>query len=251
MAGMGPALPDDTGAVTGVPSVERDESMLGSVIGETLPLTLAIAISPLTIVAIILMLLSPNAGRTGPGFLIGWCVGVAVPVAVFVILAGVLPLPADSSGPNAVRAVVQFVLAALLLLLAVKQWRGRPAPGEDPTLPKWMSAVDSFTFGRALGLGLLLSLPRPKNLLIAASAGFIVGSAGLSTASTAVAAAVFIACAVSTVVIPVVAFTLSADRLRAPMEAFHRWLARENAVITTVLLAVIGVLMLGKGIGSL
>lgn len=63
--------------------------MLSSVIGETLPLTLAI--SPLTIIAIILMLLSPTARRTGPGFLIGWCVGTAVPVIVFVLLAGVLP----------------------------------------------------------------------------------------------------------------------------------------------------------------
>jgi len=30
-----------------------------------------------------------------------------------------------------------------------------------------MSAIDSFTFGRALGLGLLISGPRPKKLLVA------------------------------------------------------------------------------------
>jgi hypothetical protein len=230
---------------------ERNETILGSVIGETLPLTLAIAISPLTIIAIILMLLSPNARRTGPGFLIGWVVGISVPVVVFVLLAGALPAAGDSGGPDVVRAIVQFALAALLLLLAGKQWRGRPAPGEDPTLPKWMAAIDSFTFGRALGLGLLLSAPRPKNLLVAASAGMLIGGAGLSASSQAVAAAVFIACAVSTVVIPVVAFLFAADRLREPMERFHRWLARENVVITTVLLVVIAVLMLGKGIGSL
>ncbi|MFK3677545.1 GAP family protein [Microbacterium sp. NPDC090218] len=225
--------------------------MLGDVIGETLPLTLAIAISPLTIVAIILMLLSPNARRTGPGFLIGWSLGIAVPVAVFVLLAGTLPAPADSDSPDPIRAIVQFILAALLLLLAGRQWRGRPAPGEDPTLPKWMSAIDSFTFGRALVLGVLLSAPRPKNLLIAASAGMLIGGAGLSASSTTIAAVVFIGGAVSTVVIPVIAFLVSAGRLRAPMEEFHRWLARENATITTVLLAVIGVLMVGKGIGSL
>ncbi len=27
---------------------------------------------------------------------------------------------------------MQFVFSALLLLLAAKQWRGRPAPGADP-----------------------------------------------------------------------------------------------------------------------
>lgn len=225
--------------------------MLGTVIGEILPLTLAVAISPLTIVAVVLMLLSPNARRTGPGFLIGWSVGIAVPAALFVLVAGALPPRQADGGPEIVRAIVQFVLAALLLLLAVKQWRGRPAPGAEPTLPKWMSTIDALSFWRALGLGLLLSGPRPKNLLASASAGFLIGGAGLPLASEAIATGVFILCSVSTVLIPVLAYLFAARRLRGPLEAVRGWLARENAVITSVLLLVIGVLMLGKGIGSL
>jgi hypothetical protein len=225
--------------------------VLGQIIGEILPLTLPIAISPLTIVAVILMLLSPSARSTGPGFLIGWAFGVAVPVVVFVLIGGALPPNQGADRPDVVRAIVQFVLAALLLLLAVKQWRVRPAPGVDPVLPKWMSAIDSFTFGRALGLGVLLSLPRPKNLIMAASAGMIIGGADLSVGTAAIATGVFILCAISTVLVPVVAYLLAADRLRKPFEAFHEWLARENAVITSVLLLVIGVLLLGKAIGSL
>jgi len=225
--------------------------MLGAAIGEVLPLTLAIAISPLTIVAVILMLLSPNARRTGPGFAIGWTVGIALPMIVFVLLAGVVGAQLASDGPDVVRAVVQFVLAALLLLLAVRQWRGRPRPGDEPTLPKWMAAIDSFTFPRALGLGLVLAAPRPKNLLVSASAAVTIAGAGLTVTEEIVAMAVVVSCAVSTVVIPVVAFLLASTRLRAPLESVHRWLARENAVITTVLLLVIGVLMLGKAIGSL
>lgn len=225
--------------------------MLGTVIGEILPLTLAVAISPLTIVAVVLMLLSPNARRTGPGFLIGWSVGIAVPATLFVTVAGALPPRQTDGGPEIVRAIVQFVLAALLLLLAVKQWRGRPTPGAEPALPKWMSTIDALSFWRALGLGLLLSGPRPKNLLASASAGFLIGGAGLPLASEAIATGVFILCSVSTVLIPVLAYLLAAHRLRGPLEAVRGWLARENAVITSVLLLVIGVLMLGKGIGSL
>lgn len=44
--------------------------------------------------------------------------------------------------------------------------------------------------------------------------------------------------------------TAAAERLRAPLDALRGWLARENAVIMTVLLLVIGVSMIGKGIGS-
>lgn len=224
---------------------------MGPIIGETLPLTLGIAVSPLAIIAVILMLLSPNARRTGPGFLIGWILGIAVPVSVFVLLAGALPPQHDMGGPNVVRALVQFVLAILLLLLALRQWRGRPAPGEEAALPKWMSAIDSITFARAFGLGVLLSAPRPKTLLIAASAGVTIGGAGLPSTAQFVAAAVFVAAAASTVLIPVVAFLVASDRLRKPLEALRRWLARENTVLMTVLLSVLGVVMLGKAIGSL
>ncbi|KIP52959.1 GAP family protein [Leucobacter komagatae] len=225
--------------------------MLNTVIGEVLPLTLAIAISPITIIAVILMLLSPNAKSAGPGFLLGWVAGVAAPVTIFVLFAGLLPQRAETGGPDVAQAIVHFALAALLLLLAIKGWRSRPKPGEEPTLPKWMAAIDSFTFGRALGLGLLLSIPRPKNLLIAASAGVIIGGAGLPAGEEAIAATVFVLCAVSTVLVPVVAFFVAADRLRGPLEQLHTWLARENAVITTVLLSVISVGMLGKGIAAL
>ncbi|UOQ57826.1 GAP family protein [Leucobacter allii] len=225
--------------------------MLGQIIGEILPLTLAIAISPLSIVAVILMLLSPKARSTGPGFLIGWAFGISVPSVIFVLIGGALPPRAADDAPDLARAIVQFVLAALLLLLAVKQWASRPAPGADPILPKWMSAIDAFTFAKALGLGLLLSLPRPKTLLMAASAGMTIGGAGLAIGPAAIATTVFILCAISTVLVPVMAYLLATDRLRRPLEALHAWLARENAVITSVLLLVIGVLMLGKGIGSL
>jgi len=224
--------------------------MLNSVIGEALPLALGIAISPLSIISVILMLLSPNARRTGIGFLIGWTLGIAVPLAVFVFVAGALPPHDADGGPNVLRAVVQFALAVLLFVLALKQWRARPRPGEEPSLPKWMSAIDSFTFGRALGLGLLLSGPRPKNLLIAASAGVTIGGAGLTLPSEIIAMVVFVGCAISTVLVPVVAYFVAAEGLRAPLESLRGWLARENTAITTVLLVVIGVLMLGKGIGS-
>jgi len=225
--------------------------MLATVIGDVLPLTLAIAVSPLTIVAVILMLLAPNARRTGPGFLLGWGIGVIAPVTVFVLVAGALPQNAEESGPDFVRASVQFVLALLLLILGVKRWRGRPAPGTDPVLPKWMSAIDSFNFGRALSLGLLLSIPRPKNLLVAASAGMIIGGAELTVASTTIATTAFALCAVSTVLVPVIAYLLASERLRKPLEEVHEWLARENSVITSVLLLVIAVVMIGKGLGSL
>ena len=64
---------------------------MGSVIGDILPLALGIAISPIPIIAAILMLLSPKARGTSVGFLLGWVLGIVVAVVVFTLLASVHP----------------------------------------------------------------------------------------------------------------------------------------------------------------
>jgi len=45
---------------------------LNAVIGDILPLALGVAISPIPIIAAILMLFSPRATGTSVGFLVGW-----------------------------------------------------------------------------------------------------------------------------------------------------------------------------------
>ena len=222
---------------------------MGAVIGDILTLALGVAISPIPIIAAILMLLSPKARVTGTGFLVGWVLGIVVAVTVFTLLSSILPgEEEDASQP--IKGVIQLVLGALLLLLAVRQWRGRPKAGEEPAMPKWMQAIDTITFPKALGLGFLLAAVNPKNLLLAASAGVTIGAAGLDAGSIVVVIAVFTLIAASTVLVPVVGYLLAADKLRGPLDALRGWLAKENAVIMAVLLLVIGVSLIGKGIGS-
>jgi threonine/homoserine/homoserine lactone efflux protein len=222
---------------------------MGAVIGDILTLALGVAISPIPIIAAILMLLSPKARVTGTGFLVGWVLGIVVAVTVFTLLSSILPAEEeDASQP--IKGVIQLVLGALLLLLAVRQWRGRPKAGEEPAMPQWMQAIDTITFPKALGLGFLLSAVNPKNLLLAASAGVTIGAAGLDAGSIVVVIAVFTLIAASTVLVPVVGYLLAADKLRGPLDALRGWLAKENAVIMAVLLLVIGVAIIGKGIGS-
>src|SRR5690606_38175547 len=111
-----------------------------SVIGEILTPALGVAISPIPIIAAILMLLSSRARVTGTGFLLGWVLGIVVAVTVFTLLSAVLP-GEDPGGSQPIKGVIQLVLGALLLLLAVRQWRGRPRPGAEPAMPKWMQAI--------------------------------------------------------------------------------------------------------------
>jgi threonine/homoserine/homoserine lactone efflux protein len=222
---------------------------MGSVIGDILTPALGVAISPIPIIAAILMLLSSRARVTGTGFLLGWVLGIVVAVTAFTLLSAILPAE-DPDGPQPITGVVQLVLGALLLLLAGRQWRGRPRAGAEPAMPKWMQAIDSITFPKALGLGFLLSAVNPKNLLLAASAGVTIGASGLTAGAIVLVIGIFTLIAASTVLVPVVGYLVAADRLRGPLDGLRRWLSKENAVIMAVLLLVIGVVLIGKGIGS-
>ena len=221
---------------------------MNGVIGAILPLALGVAVSPIPVIAAILMLLSPRARSTGLGFLAGWILGIVVAVVVFTLLAALIP-PASSDDSNPVVGVVKIVLGLLLLVLAARQWRSRPTPGETPPLPKWMAAIDDMTAVRALAIGFLLSAVNPKNLLMAAGAGVEIGLAGLDGGETTVAIVVFVLLAASTVAVPVIGYLVASARMKGPLESMRVWLVHNSATVMSVLLLVIGIVMVGKGIG--
>lgn len=221
-----------------------------TVIGPVLPLAVGIAVSPVPVIAAILMLLSPRARVTGVGFLVGWVLGILTTATVFAVLASLVPDIDPSAGGTAL-AVVQIVLGALLVLLAVRQWMRRPRTGEEPELPRWMQALDRISFRGALGLGFLLSSVNPKNLLLAAAAGVVIGSAELPIGQVTLLIAIFAVIAASTVAVPVIGYLFASDRLRGPLDRLKGWLARENAVIMAVLLFVIGVTVIANGIAGI
>lgn len=222
---------------------------MGQVIGEILPLAVGITISPIPIIAAILMLLSPKAKGTSVGFLLGWIVGIVVAVVIFTLLAAIIP-EKDPDAAQPIAGWIKIVLGALLLLLALRQWRGRPKHGEAAELPAWMGAIDSMNAGKGAGLGFLLSAVNPKNLLMAAGAGVIIGGAGLSVGEQTVTIVVFTLIAAASVLVPVVAYLVASKAMAGPLESLRGWLVQNNAAVMTVLLLVIGVVMIGKGIAS-
>ena len=136
-------------------------------LGETLPLAIGIAISPVPIIAAILMLLSPIAKQVSPAFLIDWVVGVLVVTSIVFVLGGAIDSSDDDSKP--LLGAIELLLEAALILLATKQFQFRPKPGEAATLPGWMNAIDSMPPTKALGLGALLLGINPTNLILGAS----------------------------------------------------------------------------------
>lgn len=216
---------------------------MNGVIGDVLPLAIAIAISPIAIVAAILMLFSTRAGSTSLGLLIGWVVGIVAAVTVFTVITGGVGAGQSQAGVSWVKVG----LGAVLMSAGLRQWHARD---RHRSAPKWMAAIDRMGFVQALGLGLALAAINPKNLLMAAAAGIAIGAAELSVADTVVVVAIYTVIAASTVAIPVVAYAVARDRMRAPLDRAKSWLEANNAAVMSVLFLVIGAVLVGKGIGG-
>src|SRR6187200_633550 len=142
--------------------------MFGGSLGDLLPLAIGIAISPIPIIACILMLFSAKARVNGPAFLVGWVLGVTVVTTLVVVLSDATAATDDPASGPSLGDVILLLLGIGAILLGIRQWTGRPKPGEDANMPPWMAAIDGFAPGKAFGFGFLLSAINPKNLGLAA-----------------------------------------------------------------------------------
>jgi threonine/homoserine/homoserine lactone efflux protein len=222
---------------------------VGQAIGDFLPSAVGVAISPLPIVAVVLMLVTPRGRLNGPAFVLGWWIGLAIVGAIVLSVAGGVGAT-DENGPATWVDVLKLVLGLLLLAIAAKQWRSRPHEGGEAPTPKWMGALDSFTPVKAGGAGVVLSALNPKNLLLAVAGAAAIAQTGISTGEQIASYVIFVAVASIGVAAPVVVYFTLGDRSGPLLDSLKSWMARNNSVIMSVLLLVIGVKLIGDAIAG-
>jgi threonine/homoserine/homoserine lactone efflux protein len=223
---------------------------MGQGISEVLTFAVGVAISPVPIIAVILMLFSNRARVNGPAFLIGWLLALAIVGGVAYVLADQGDVDTSSAASDVV-SWGKVVLGVLFLLLAARQWRGRPAPGVEAEMPKWMAGVDALSPGKAFALGLLLAGINPKNLLLTLAAMVGLAELGISTSDAVVSLIVFVLLASLTIAGPVVYYLLGGDQAKSRLDELREWLAVHNAAVMAVLFIVFGVDLIAKGIPPL
>jgi threonine/homoserine/homoserine lactone efflux protein len=204
-----------------------------------LPLAAAIAISPIPIVAVILMLLSDRSTTNAVATLAGWALAIAVIGGIVAILG----VGRDDAGedPATGFVVAQFVIAALLLAGAARRWRIRPRAGEPHDAPKWMGLLHSFGPIRAFVLGVGLIGLNPKDLLLTIAAGARLGHADVSTEQSAIVLAIFVAAASATIYAPIVATVALGERSGPILVRSRTWLERHGNTAVAAVLLILGI----------
>jgi hypothetical protein len=202
------------------------------------------------IVAVVLMLVTPQARTNGPAFLLGWIAGVGVGGAILLAIAG--PANANDEGvPANWTYWLKLLLGLALLAVAARQWRGRPHEGDDVATPKWMGALDHFTPAKAAIAGVALSVANPKNLLLIVGGAAALAQFGLSGGDETVCWIVFTVIASIGVGAPVVIYFAMGERAAAILDELKSWMARNNAAVMAVLCLIIGVKLVGDAISGL
>ena len=223
---------------------------MGEAIGQLLPFAVGVALSPTPIVAMILMLITPKARVNGIVFVLGWIAGIAVAGAIFLALAS--PTGASDDGePARWTYWLKLVLGVLLLLVAAKEWRARPAPGTEAPMPKWMGMLDGMSTAKAGGLAFVLSALNPKNLIFIVGGAAVVAQAGLSTGNQVVAWIVFTLIATIGVAAPLVIYFAMGARAASILDGLKSWMAQNNTAVMGVLCLIIGVKLVGDAISGL
>jgi len=223
--------------------------MQGLVLSDLLPAAVGIALSPIPIVAVILMLFSAYAKRNGVAFVAGWVMGLLV------VGGAILVLGSESAGtasePSQTSLVIQALLGLLLLAAAFKQWRGFKAQSDEPDMPAWMRTIDDFSAGKAFVVGALLSGVNPKNLALNASGVLVITQAELSVSQEWVALLVFVVLSSLSVAVPVIYYLVGGDSSKAALERMKGWLIAHNAAVMAVLFLIFGVKLLTAGVQGL
>lgn len=213
--------------------------------GALLSLALTVAISPLPIIAVVLILATPRGRVNGPAMVGGW---VATLAAIGGLAVGAGDLLTRDAGAAA-GAWLSIGFGALLLVGAARQWRGRPRGDGEPRLPAWMARLDGLSPAGAAGVGAVAVL-NPKNLVPSMAGAALIAGSGVPATRQLAAFAGFVALATAGLVLPVAVRLAFGRRAEPALERLRQLLARHNAVILAVLFTVLGLALLRSGLAQ-
>lgn len=222
------------------------------VIAALAPLGLVVAFSPIPIIAVITVLFSTRARTNGLVFLLGWIAGLSLVGGLLLVFGTFADAASGGQRPSLVASIVKLALGLVSLWFAIHKWRTRPRRDEEPPMPRWIAGADALSAAATFLIALGLAAPiNPKCLLAVIAAVAIIGKAGLDTAQSWIALAVFVVCGSLSISIAVASYFIVGEKAERALHAVRGWLIRNNAIAMTLLFGLVGSIYLCLGIMGL
>lgn len=220
---------------------------MGGLVAEMLPRAAVVAISPIPVLAVVLMLLTDRGRSNSLAYLGGWAAGMAS-VAVIAAAAGVGEV---ASHPSRAVAVGMLAIAAAFAVGAVVEFRRRARQGEEHVSPWWARLLHRMGPGQAFGLGVILVVANAKDALAALDAGGHLGASPESLGAKAVALAVFVLVGCLPVLVPIGIRFAMGDAAEPMLHRWRAWLERHGPLTVAIVLAVVAVALVVQAVPAL
>lgn len=210
---------------------------------------MVVAWSPLKVIpALVLVLHSPKPKTTGFAFLLGSLAGLALTTAVFIAVPHLfddLPNALSGGGRWPVLAIVVGVV-----MIGYAAYRRMNRADTRPSSDRWSRWTRIGPLG-GLVLGVFLTVVNGKVMAMNAVAGVAIGAAAVGVFGAGFALAYYTVIAGSTIIVPVIGYAVAAEHVERALDWTRQRMARHQAMLTTVVVAVIGVGLVLAGLAAL
>ena len=202
---------------------------------------LAGAMSPVPVSVTIMILLSSSPRRGAVPFLIGSLAGSIVVVGLAAL--GLQLLPVRPRLKDEVVAQFGIVIGAMLMGYSIYLFVRRDRR-DNAMLDKMKSRFQAARRWEFVLLGLGLNL-RPKAILLAVTAGAVIGVRELPPLPSSLLVLAYAVVAQSAVVVPVAVWLRSPERAQVPLATLYNWLQRNGRRIAAIGTLAIGLVLVG------
>ena len=214
-------------------------------IGLFLPLSFGIALSPIPILALVIILMTTKANKNAPAFLLGWILGISL-VGILVFLT---PGKQTANGaPTFIAGLIRIILGTALLVLAIWKWQQRQNSDRPVEVPKLITRLESVGIFQSAMTGFIFSAIYPKNLVLVIAGAVVIDRVVPLFTMQLIALLVFTALASLSIASPIIAYFLETQKVKVMLVQWKSWLVDNNATILIILLLIFGMLLLGRGI---
>jgi threonine/homoserine/homoserine lactone efflux protein len=219
-------------------------------IGGTFWLGLGITLKPGAIVIGILIASRGDSWRRGLAYLLGWLCGLlALVILPSLYLHDLLRVPADVAREHFLRYdIFRAGLGVILLAAAVVALVKGPLPDDQIPESRWARLIETGGVLRTFGIGIFVSAVSLRNLVLLAAAGSVIDQADLNAFDLAIVVAVFVTVASLGILVPLLLQRFGGAWTKDRLQAVADWLTGHMGLITGVTMALLGAMLLSRGV---
>jgi hypothetical protein len=192
-----------------------------------LPYTIGFIISPLPVIALILLLVGKNGFKRATIFEISWLIVSFTSIILLMMLIGATSEPPQNGETPAWQSAVILLFGIILLLVALitRTRIFRKKRAKKVRTPGWLRAIDRMSGWEITLIAIALVVFNPTNLSMVFAAAVNLANLSIPASQAVVPVIIFVLVGSLSVLIPYLLVAFFGKRIHAQLHMLRHWLA--------------------------